>query len=143
MTNRASLPGVLPGICHRKRDAAGRSRQGHSRTLEQGKEPTPGLPSTFPPYRGKMIRATVACAAVVAFLVGCGGSVHALRLPRDPYLGLRCHNPKVLRCGRVGLAVWLARPARNVTAVVDGHDVVLRTRTGGTGSYRRGLFWQG
>jgi hypothetical protein len=29
-----------------------------------------------------------------------------------------------------------------VTAIVDGHDVVLRTRAGGTGSYRRGLFWQ-
>jgi len=90
-----------------------------------------------------MIRATVAGIAVAASLVGCGGSVHALRLPRDPYLGLRCYNPEVLRCGRVGLAVWLARPVRNVTAVVDGHDVVLRTRAGGTGSYRRGLFWQG
>jgi hypothetical protein len=81
--------------------------------------------------------------AAAALLVGCDGSGHALRLPRDPYLGLRCYNPKVLRCDRVGLAVWLARPARNVTAVVDGHDVVLRTRAGGTGSYRRGLFWEG
>jgi hypothetical protein len=90
-----------------------------------------------------MIRATVVGVAVAAFLAGCGGSVHALRLPRDPYLGLRCYNPKVVRCGRVGLAVWLARPARNVTAVVDGHDVVLRTRSGGTRSYRRGLFWEG
>jgi hypothetical protein len=89
-----------------------------------------------------MIRTAVAGVALVVFLVGCGGSGHALRLPRDPYLGLRCYNPKVLRCGRVGLAVWLARPARNVTAIVDGHDVVLRTRAGGTGSYRRGLFWQ-
>jgi hypothetical protein len=89
-----------------------------------------------------MIRTAVAGVALVVFLVGCGGSGHALRLPRDPYLGLRCCNPKVLRCGRVGLAVWLARPARNVTAIVDGHDVVLRTRAGGTGSYRRGLFWQ-
>jgi hypothetical protein len=90
-----------------------------------------------------MIRTLVAGVAVVVFLVGCGESGHALRLPRDPYLGLRCHNPNVLRCGRVGLAVWLAQPAREVTAIVDGHDVVLRTRAGGTGSYRRGLFWQG
>ena len=90
-----------------------------------------------------MVRATVAGMAVAAFLLGCGGSVHALRLPRDPYLGLRCHNPKVLRCDRVGLAVWLAKPAGNVTATVDGHDVVLRTRAGGRGSYRRGLFWEG
>jgi hypothetical protein len=49
----------------------------------------------------------------------------------------------VLRCGRVGLAVWLARPARGVTAIVDRHDVVLHTRAGGTGSYRRGLYWEG
>jgi hypothetical protein len=90
-----------------------------------------------------MIRATVAGAAVVAFLVGCDGSGQALQLPRDPYLGLRCYKPNVPRCGRVGLAVWIARPARNVTATVDGHDVVLRTRAGGTGSYRRGLFWEG
>jgi hypothetical protein len=90
-----------------------------------------------------MIRATFAGAAVVAFLVGCDGSGQALRLPRDPYLGLKCHNPKVLRCGRVGVAVWLARPARSVTAVVHGHEVVLRTHEGGTGSYRRGLFWEG
>jgi hypothetical protein len=89
-----------------------------------------------------MIRTTVALAAVV-FLVGCGGSGHALPLPRDPYLGLRCHNPKVLRCRRVGLAVWLAQPARDVTAVVDGHDVMLHPRAGGTGPYRRGLFWEG
>lgn len=88
-----------------------------------------------------MIRATVAGAAVVAFLVGCEGSGHALQLPRDPSLGLRCHNPRVLRCGRVGLAVWLVRPARSVTAVVHGHEVVLRTHTGGR--YRRGLFWEG
>jgi hypothetical protein len=90
-----------------------------------------------------MVRTAVAGVAVAAFLVGCGGSGHALRLPRDPYLGLRCYNPKVVQCGRVGLAVWLAKPARNVTAIVDGRDVVLRTRAGGTGSYRRGLFWEG
>jgi hypothetical protein len=90
-----------------------------------------------------MIRTTVAGVAVVVFLVGCGASGHALRLPREPYLGLRCYKPKVLRCGRVGLAVWLAQPARDVTAIVDGHDVVLRTHASGTGSYRRGLFWEG
>jgi hypothetical protein len=90
-----------------------------------------------------MIRSIVAAMAVVAFLVGCGGSAHALRLPRDPFVGLRCHSPKVLRCGRVGLAVWLAQPARDVTAIVDGHDVVLHTRARGTGPYRRGLYWEG
>ncbi|HTE85348.1 MAG TPA: hypothetical protein VK821_11490 [Dehalococcoidia bacterium] len=90
-----------------------------------------------------MIRTTVAGMAGVVFLVGCGGSGHALRLSREPSVGLRCYNPKVLRCGRVGLAVWLEQPARDVTAIVDGHDVVLRTRAGGAGPYRRGLFWEG
>ena len=90
-----------------------------------------------------MIRATVAGVAVVVFLVGCGGSSHALRLPRDPFVGLRCYNPRMLRCSRVGLAVWLAQPAIGVTAIVDGHDVALHARAGGTGSYRRGLFWEG
>ena len=90
-----------------------------------------------------MIRTLVASVAVVVFLVGCDRSGQVLRLPRDPFVGLRCSNPKVLRCARVGLAVWVARPARNVTGIIDGHDVVLRTRAGGTGSYRRGLFWQG
>jgi hypothetical protein len=90
-----------------------------------------------------MIRTTVAAAAAVVFLIGCGGSGHALRLPRDPYLGLRCYNPKVLRCGRVGLAVWLGQPARDVTAIVNGHNVVLHTHASGTGPYRQGLFWEG
>jgi hypothetical protein len=90
-----------------------------------------------------MIRTLVAGMSVVVFFVGCSGSSHALRLPRGPYLGLRCHNPKVLRCGRVGLAVWLAQPARDVTAIVDGHDVVLHTHAGGSRPYRRGLFWEG
>jgi hypothetical protein len=90
-----------------------------------------------------VIRAVFGGVAVVCLLVGCGGSQHALRLPRDPYLGLACGNAALLRCGRVALAVWLSQPASKVTAVVDGHGVRLGTRPGGTGSYRRGLFWQG
>ena len=79
-----------------------------------------------------------------ALVVGCGGSQHnALRLDREPYVGLSCKRVSVHRCGRVGLAVWLARPARDVTAVADGVGVRLRTQTGGTGSYRRQLYWQG
>ena len=89
------------------------------------------------------MRAVFVAAAVVALLVGCGGSGHALRLPRNPYLGLRCDYPRRASCGRVGLAVWLGRRARSVSATVDGHDFRLRTRSGGTGSYRRGLFWEG
>lgn len=80
--------------------------------------------------------------AVSALLVGCGGSRHAMRLTTSPYLGLACDNATLLRCDRVGLAIWLAQPARSVAAVVDGVNVRLRTHSG-TGSYRRELFWQG
>jgi hypothetical protein len=76
-----------------------------------GRKSNAGTREYVPAVQWKMIRATVVGVAVAAFLVGCGGPGHALQLPRDPYLGLRCHNPRVLRCGRVGLAVWLARPA--------------------------------
>jgi hypothetical protein len=89
------------------------------------------------------MRAVFAAGAVVALLVGCGQSHHALRLPRDPYLGLACDSATVLRCGRVGLAVWLAHPASNVIAIVDGGDVRLRTGRAGTGAYQPRLFWQG
>lgn len=67
-----------------------------------------------------------------------------LRLPRVPYLGLACPSGAAYHpCERMGLAVWLRRPARSVTAVVHGHAVRLATAAGGTGSYRRSLFWQG
>ena len=58
-------------------------------------------------------------------------------------LGLACDRVAVHRCERVGLAVWLARPASGVTAVADGISVRLRTHSGGTGRYRRRLYWQG
>ena len=81
--------------------------------------------------------------AVGLLLAGCGGAHHALRLRRSPYLGLACNRAAVHQCDRVGLAVWLAHPATGVTAVVDGVSLRLRTHSGGTGSYRRHVFWQG
>ncbi len=130
----------------RKSSPAAENASGDIRERWPRREPSaaaPGLPSTSPPYSESMIRSTVPGVSVVVFLVGCGGSGHALRLPRDPYVGLRCYKPNALRCGRVGLAVWVAQPARNVTAIVDRHYVVLGTRAGGTGAYPRGLFWEG
>jgi hypothetical protein len=89
------------------------------------------------------MRYLVGALAISCLLAGCGGSHHALRLRREPYVGLACKRVSAHRCGRVGLAVWLARPARDVTAVADGVSVRMRTHSGGTGSYRRQLYWQG
>jgi hypothetical protein len=89
------------------------------------------------------VRRVLGALAVTLLLAGCGGSHGALRLRGSPYLGLACSRVAVHRCTRVGLAVWLAHPATAVTAVADGVSVRLRTHSGGTGSYRRHLFWQG
>jgi len=89
------------------------------------------------------VRRFVGALAIGGLLAGCGGSQQALRLPRGPYVGLACGRVGVRRCDRVGLAVWLAHPASRVTAVADGVRVRLRSPSGGTGSYRRRLFWQG
>jgi hypothetical protein len=85
------------------------------------------------------MRLAVIAAVVVA--AGCGSSPQHVALPRVPSLGLRC-RPDTYPCRRIGLAVWLARPAQLVDATVDGHSVRLRTQPG-VGSYANGLFWQG
>jgi hypothetical protein len=89
------------------------------------------------------VRRVLGALAISGLLAGCGGSHQGLRLGRDPYLGLACDRVSAPRCDRVGLAVWLAHPARRVSAVADGISVRLRTHSGGTGPYRRQLFWQG
>lgn len=66
----------------------------------------------------------------------------ALHLPSPPFLGLACGSAAG-RCDRVGVAVWLRRPARHVVAVVHGRRVRLKTGRGGSGAYARGRFWQG
>jgi hypothetical protein len=38
---------------------------------------------------------------------------------QDPYMGVSCHVPNSVACDRVGLSVWLARPA-SVTATIAG-----------------------
>lgn len=59
-----------------------------------------------------------------------------------PFAGLRCSVATVRPCSRLGVAVWLRRPARTVEVRVDGRTVALATRPG-RGRYRRWLFWQG
>jgi hypothetical protein len=38
---------------------------------------------------------------------------------QDAYMGVACHIANSIACNRVGLAVWLARPA-TVTATIEG-----------------------
>ena len=90
------------------------------------------------------MRGLVGALAIAGLLAGCGGSHFALRLRRAPYLGLAaCGRTAAHRCNRIGVAVWLQQPASAVTAVVDDVPVALRTHAGGSGSYRKHLFWQG
>lgn len=46
-------------------------------------------------------------------------------LGRAPDVGMACLTPRA--CDRVGVAVWLRRPATSVSAIVAGHAVVLET----------------
>jgi hypothetical protein len=49
------------------------------------------------------------------------GKIEAPRLVflQNPYMGISCRLPNSVACDRVGLAVWLRRPAV-VTATIDG-----------------------
>ena len=66
----------------------------------------------------------------------------ALHLPSPPSLGLACGST-IGPCDRVGVAVWLRRPARHVVVLLDGRRVVLATGRHGSGRYAPGRFWQG
>ena len=58
-------------------------------------------------------------AVLSAFSLGSGDA-------RDPYVGVACHQPNVTTCGRVGIAVWLARRhAIRVYATLAGVQVRL------------------
>jgi hypothetical protein len=49
-----------------------------------------------------------------------------LGLVRAPYVGVACPGPNSTVCGRVGIAVWLARPATEVDATLGGRRTRLR-----------------
>lgn len=70
------------------------------------------------------------------------GAALPLALPRAPYAGLACGNAAG-QCDRVGLAIWVRHPARNVTALVHGQTIRLSTAAGGSGAYAKHFFWQG
>jgi hypothetical protein len=46
-------------------------------------------------------------------------------LDRGPYMGVSCRVPNEFGCDRVGLAVWLRRPAASVDASIAGRDLHL------------------
>lgn len=89
--------------------------------------------------------ATLAIAATVAVVLvltvyGAGSSVASSStkratevsastvLSRTPYMGVSCRVANSIACDRVGLAVWLRRPAVSVIATIVGRRVVLDRR---------------
>ena len=64
----------------------------------------------------------------------------SLGLAQPPYLGIACRTPNGTTCGRIGVAVWLRRPARSVHAELLGKRV--RLRAGGLGG-KGPKYWQG
>jgi hypothetical protein len=53
-----------------------------------------------------------------------------LALARSPYIGVSCRTPNSIACDRVGLAVWLKRPAARLTASINGRTVAMRVPCG-------------
>jgi hypothetical protein len=85
---------------------------------------------------------------------GCGGSedsdeppsaAQQLELKRNRhggiYMGIRCRTPNSVSCDRVGLAVWLAKPARTLVAEIEGRSLELVSP--GEFVPGRGTGWEG
>ena len=62
-----------------------------------------------------------------------------LRLGQEPYAGVRCARPNSIACDRIGLAVWLVRPAVRLTASISGKRIRMmipaRVRAQASGYY--------
>jgi hypothetical protein len=80
----------------------------------------------------------VALLSYVAVRPGHGSGVASIPQPRGaiaqppaavfsqpPYMGVRCAVPNSIACDRVGLAIWLKRPAYAVTASIDGRRLTM------------------
>lgn len=48
-----------------------------------------------------------------------------LSLERKPYLAVSCPRPNEFACDRVGLAIWLRKPATQLTAIVNGRPLAM------------------
>lgn len=46
-------------------------------------------------------------------------------MAQPPYMGVRCPIPNSIACDEVGLAIWLKRPARAVTASIAGMPLAM------------------
>jgi hypothetical protein len=104
------------------------------------------------------MRRTVTCLVTCALLCACAAQTpsravppagrtagpatarHVGPLARVPDLGLACPRPNSLACDRVGLGVWLDRPAVGVTATIAGRPLSLHA--GGFGG-RGPKYWEG
>jgi hypothetical protein len=69
-------------------------------------------------------------------------AVLSLGLAREPVVGVACSQPNVTTCGRIGVAIWLTRPATTVRAELAGVPVRLRPRVNGATLDKRG-YWEG
>jgi hypothetical protein len=67
-------------------------------------------------------------------------SAFALGFSQPPSVGVACLRPNVTTCGRIGIAVWLAHPARSVSATVQ--DQSIRLTPPGPGR-RHPAYWSG
>jgi hypothetical protein len=68
-------------------------------------------------------------------------AARSLGLAQRPTAGVACPNrPNVTTCGRVGIGVWLKRPARSVEVSIDGMS--LRLHAGGFGGTGP-TYWEG
>jgi hypothetical protein len=64
----------------------------------------------------------------------------SLGLSQEPMIGVACPGPNVTTCGRIGIAVWLTRPAATVSAELAG--VHVRLHAGGFGG-QGPTYWEG
>ena len=48
-----------------------------------------------------------------------------LALKREPQIGVACRTPNSIACDRVGLAIWLRRPAARLTATINRRTVAM------------------
>jgi hypothetical protein len=93
----------------------------------------------------RALSAPIAAAAAALVAGGCGGGspmVRPLQFTNQPYLGIACRTGGVA-CGRIGIAVWLSKPASSVSATLFDQTIRLTSKRGGSGTYRYRRFWTG
>jgi hypothetical protein len=83
---------------------------------------------------------------VAVALAGCGSAnrnegQRPLELRRGPFMGVACPKAYSIACDRVGLALWLTKPANAVTASIGGRAVKMHSP--GEFVTRKGNGWEG